>query len=376
MKKPSFRQLTPPFIAPGSILQTLACIRPMRDGCFNISLETSKGNKTIVNCYGHGGSGWTTSFGSVEYAVALFKKQFPSTKGITIRIVGAGCMGLLAAIELARLGYTVSGITAKQLYDTPSWQAAGYFALVSIKTSPGQQTFVDELGVATFHTCQQIEQGKHPYLTRDSVRYLPVYCHQESESGLAGVQMRGLIPRARSVTIDFGKGISHADYLEYMSYFMDGTKLMQQFLHITEKLKIPIEMRTIHSFDDIDDRVIFNCSGLGSQTLSHDDLMIPVRGHLVILNPQAGTAHMDYMIYSHVQQEGQKEPIYLFPKSALVNAQHPEGVVCKGSLGGTFIPKVEHLPAEKLAELDRLEVKKLLDRNSLFFHGKPFSSDK
>ena len=45
--------------------------------------------KTIVNCYGHGGWGWTTLFGSVQYAIELFEKTNPS-KDIPIRVIGWG----------------------------------------------------------------------------------------------------------------------------------------------------------------------------------------------------------------------------------------------------------------------------------------------
>ena len=37
--------------------EKLVCTRPMREGKLNISVEKND-NKTIVNCYGHEGSGW------------------------------------------------------------------------------------------------------------------------------------------------------------------------------------------------------------------------------------------------------------------------------------------------------------------------------
>src|SRR5271154_2014284 len=132
--EPETIKLVPPIISPDTISEQIVCTRPMRDGKFNISLEKQSG-KMIVNCYGHGGSGWTTLFGSVNKAIQLFQNTHPN-KNIPIRIIGAGCMGLTTAIELDRLGYCVVGISAKSLYDTPSWRAAGYFALVSVKTSP------------------------------------------------------------------------------------------------------------------------------------------------------------------------------------------------------------------------------------------------
>jgi hypothetical protein len=89
--EPRVVKLAPPQITEETISEELVCTRPMRDGKFNISLEHI-GDKTVINCYGHGGSGWTTLFGSVNKAIDLFvnsnvDKQKP------IRVVGAGCMG-------------------------------------------------------------------------------------------------------------------------------------------------------------------------------------------------------------------------------------------------------------------------------------------
>jgi hypothetical protein len=113
--------LTPPAISKDTIAQEIVCTRPMRDGCFNISVEPISSkfeSKKIINCYGHGGSGWTTLFGSVKKAIELFENENPQ-KDVPIRVIGSGCMGLTSAIELTRRGYNVAGIATKSLYDIP-----------------------------------------------------------------------------------------------------------------------------------------------------------------------------------------------------------------------------------------------------------------
>jgi len=85
-QEPEILRLAPPQISSETILEEIVCTRPMREGKFNISLEQSS-NKTIVNCYGHGGSGWTTLFGSVNKAIELFEKTHPN-KDTPIRIIG------------------------------------------------------------------------------------------------------------------------------------------------------------------------------------------------------------------------------------------------------------------------------------------------
>lgn len=367
-------RLTPPKIRADTIAQKIVCTRPMREGKFNISvekLEGDRGSKTVVHCYGHGGSGLATLFGSVNKAIALFEKRDPD-KSRPIRVLGSGCMGLTCAIELARRGYKVAGISTKSVYDTPSWRAGGYFALVSVKTSPDEQADLNEIGMHTFSAYKEIETGKHPYVASNAVRYMPVYCSRETESGVEHLEQHGLIPPREEVTLDFGNRVVHTDYLKFMTYFMNTTYLMNHLLAEVERRKIPIELREVCSFDELDEEILFNCTGIGSSPLNRDSALIPVRGHIVTLTHGSGSGHMDYMIYTKVLQEAKEEYIYMFPKDLSVTPDQSQGLSCKGVLGGTFIENVERLPFEAQADLDQIEFKRLLDRLSLFFHGKLF----
>lgn len=359
--------LTPPVISPKTIAQKIVCTRPMREGRFQICVETI-GNKTVVHCYGHGGSGWTTLFGSVNQAIRLFERQHPD-KSVPIRVIGSGCMGLTVAVELSRLGYCVNGIFSKDLYDIASWRAAGYFALVSVKTSAEEQANLNEIGMNTFATVQQIARGKHSYFTQDMVREMPVYCSVDTESGVEDLARRGVIPNREDVTLDFGKGVVHSGFVKYMTYFMDTTLLMRQLVAEVKRLGIPLEVKKITSFQEVSESVVFNCSGMGARALTGDQQLISVRGHLIVLSEDAGKAHMDYMIYTKVKQDNEEEYIYLFPKSLAVSSQHIEGLPCAGVLGGTFIPHVDKLSPEKQQALDETAFQRMLERNSSFFLG-------
>src|SRR5579871_3023471 len=150
-------KLTPPSITGETIDQRITCIRPMREGKFNISVEDIE-EKIVVHCYGHGGSGCTTSFGSVARAIDLFTQKYPNKKGSHVRVLGAGIIGLTAAVELARLGYSVR-ITAEEIYDIPSFKNAGYFALVSVRTDPEEQENLKRIGMKTFEEYKTIHEG-------------------------------------------------------------------------------------------------------------------------------------------------------------------------------------------------------------------------
>lgn len=363
-------RLRPPQISQHTILDKIVCTRPVREGKFNISLQESH-HKTIVHCYGHGGSGWTTLFGSVQKSLELYEEALYDRK-MPIRVIGSGCMGLTMAIELNHRGYKIAGIYTQNLYDLPSWKAAGYFGIVSVKTDSEERENLHHLGLISFLTYQKIARGEHPYLTKQSVKQLPVYCSAETEAGIEDLEKKGVIPKSEYVSLDFENGVIHKNYKKYTSYFAHTTTLMNQLLDQVKMLKIPIEEKKIRFFDEVKENIIFNCSGFGAKELNSDLQMTPVRGHLVALNSMAGNEHMDYMIYTKVLQDGKEERIYLFPKNSYPDPDHGMNKACQGVLGGTFIPDADRLPLQSQKELDQNEFKKILDRNSIFFHGHPF----
>lgn len=368
--------LTPPILTDVTIDQKIACTRPMREGKFQISAEEKNG-KVLVHCYGHGGSGCTTSWGSVFQAIDLYEEQVTNKAKMPIRVIGCGIIGLTVAIELTRKGYQVAGITASELYELPSWKNAGYFALVSVKTDPVEQANLDKIGMCTFLEFKKISEGKHPYITSECARLLPVYCSADTVAGVEDLEKAGLIPPREYVTIDFGNGVVHPNFVKFMTYFMDTTRLMLQLREEVDRLGISIEEKELTSFNEVSETVIFNCSGLGGKWLNNDDKMVAVRGHLANLNSKAGLKHMDYMIYTKVKDDnGTESYVYMFPKCLQVNEYDTKGREVYGTLGGTFIPGTDILNEGQLRTLDKQEYKKLLDRNSKFFWGKPFENTK
>lgn len=369
--------LTPPVLNSQTIDQKIACTRPMREGKFNISAETKDG-KILVHCYGHGGSGCTTSWGSVFKAIDEFETQLGTqSKATPIRVVGCGIIGLTTAIELHRKGYKVAGITASELYEIPSWKNAGYFALVSVDTDPQEQENLDKIGMCTFLEYKKIAEGKHPYIKSDCAKLLPVYCSAKTSSGVEDLEKKGLIPQRERVTLDFGNGVQHPNFVKFVTYFMDTTRLMLQLREEVDRLGINIEEKELSSFDEVSESIVFNCSGLGGKDLNQDDKMVAVRGHLANLNVAAGSEHMQYMVYTKVKEpNGEEAYVYMFPKCLQVNEYDTMGREVYGTLGGTFIPGTDALTESQLKRLDKQEFKKLLDRNSMFFWGKPFENTK
>ncbi len=357
--------LAPPPLDESSIIVKTACDRPCRADGVNISIEKTS-EQAILHCYGHGGFGFTTLFGSIQEALDLFlEKDFsPDTP---IRVIGSGCMGLCLTIELCRYGYTAITISTKERYNIPSWRAGGFFDPGTGSESAPHDLHRLELGLKTYRVLHAIEEENHPYLPAKIVKLLPVYCPADIECGVEILEKLGLVPESELVTIDFGNGAVHENYKEQLTYFVDISELMKQLWAQINALQIPVIDEEILSFADCTEPVVCNCTGGGSQTLNNDVSVQPARGHLFMLEAQDNP--LDYLLFTKVPQNEKIECIYFFPKSTFVSESGQQS--CSGILGGTFIPHA-NLSDNELEELDKLEFKKMAARARKFFYGTDF----
>jgi len=88
-----------------NLFRITVCTRPFRAA--GPRIETEKlGDKIIVHNYGHGGSGWSLSWGSAEVAL---EQAIPALEGAQeIAIIGCGAIGLTTAIAAQRAGLRVT----------------------------------------------------------------------------------------------------------------------------------------------------------------------------------------------------------------------------------------------------------------------------
>lgn len=101
------RKIVPPNLENYALGKRVLCYRPMRQGKPLMNIE-KKGDKVILNNYGHGGSGWTLGPGCAQYVNNLLEKSVFSrqlNKNTPLTIVGAGVIGLCTAYDLVQRGY-------------------------------------------------------------------------------------------------------------------------------------------------------------------------------------------------------------------------------------------------------------------------------
>ena len=96
-------QLTPLNTSAERISRITVCTRPFRAQGPRLDVEQIAG-KTVVHNYGHGGSGWSLSWGSGEIAVA----KAMATGERDIAVIGCGALGMTSALLLQRAGARVT----------------------------------------------------------------------------------------------------------------------------------------------------------------------------------------------------------------------------------------------------------------------------
>ena len=345
--------LTPPSFSPEHIKEKITCIRAHRERIFQVYSQLHS-EKLVFHNYGHGGAGWTFLFGCVQKSVRDFEQMVtanPALRTKTISVVGAGCYGLLTAIMLRRKGYTVH-IVAQEFEQIPSNKAAGFFFPRARKCSTQEErTIFETIGIESYKTYLSIARGEHAFI-KVGPELLPAYFGLDIDPGFGPYCQQGIIEKPEKVTINFGNGKQY-DVMEYKIIFMNSAKIMQELWRNIHELEIPCAQKTVGSFEEIHDALIFNCAGMGAKKLSGDLRIIPVQGHLITLKNQPDVEQLRYMINVKVvmvdaQGKARDELIYYAPKG-------------EGILGITFIRGQDSESANQ-HEFDRL-----LERCNNFF---------
>ncbi|KAG5718484.1 hypothetical protein E4T56_gene2527, partial [Termitomyces sp. T112] len=98
------------------------CSRPVRAAGPNLGTQMI-GDTLVVHNYGHGGSGWSLSWGSAEVAVGKALSVLPGE----IAVVGCGIIGLTTAVVAQRAGLKVTIYPRDVIQRTRSFRAHGSF---------------------------------------------------------------------------------------------------------------------------------------------------------------------------------------------------------------------------------------------------------
>ena len=285
--------LPPVQVSADRLIRTAVGLRPYRASGFVVRAD-QLGPTRLVHNYGHGGAGITLSWGSSKLAVDL---GLPGHSG-PVAVIGAGIMGLTTARLLQEAGFPVA-LYAKALPpETTSniaggqWHPFGHYD--DDKVTPAWRR--QFLAAAEYSWRRlQIMVGEDY-----GVRWLPTYTQTR------GAPEERLIPTFPPVNRML-RADEHPFALEHVARFdtlyVETGRYLRRLLQDFELSGGRVAVRSFAAPAEIaalPERLVFNCTGLGSRDLFGDTELRPARGQLAILLPQpevryAFTGHAGYM---------------------------------------------------------------------------------
>ena len=294
----SYLRLAPVDASIDRIMRISVCTRPFRALGPRLDVE-NVGAKVVVHNYGHGGSGWSLSWGSGSIAV----RKAMATGKRDIAVIGCGALGLTSALLAQRAGARVT-IYAKELPpNVRSSLATGLYTpdsriCLEENATPAFKQMWTQMARESFQTYQNFLG-----LAGTPVEFIDSYfvsagpatrrrsAQPDARPPFAELQ-RELIPDLLSQAADFPPG-SHSlgdRYLRRNSQLMFnlaayGRVLMSDFLANGGKIEIA-EFRTPADFARLREETLINATGYGARALFGDQTLTPVRGQLARVIPQ------------------------------------------------------------------------------------------
>ncbi len=285
------------------------CTRPFRRQGPRIESERLFG-KTIVHHYGHGGSGWSLSWGSAQCgALPLIQ----ATGARRIAVIGGGAIGLTTARVAQQAGLKVRLYARERPPEVASTHATGMWTPDSrlceqSAATPAFERRWEAMARASFHAYQQLlGLPGNPIEWRDGhvLSDQPFDQPGAGDHALPGEPdypdlmdlVQDLKPRSRALRPDehpfrvphvrrFTQMVFHIRPYQRMlvdDFLRDGGEWIQQtFHHARELAALP-------------ERTIVNCTGYGAKALFNDPLLVPVRGQTARLIPQPEVT--DLLVY-------------------------------------------------------------------------------
>lgn len=261
-------------------------LRPYRNLGVRIEREEID-NKIIIHNYGHGGAGITLSWGSALSAIDLMEEPLKDDE--TIAVIGAGVIGLSTAVRLSDIGYKVRIYAKDFTPNTTSDIAGAHWAPFLVACGE------DVLKKQQFeHIKTQSESYFHD-LTKSNARFAGVSLvkayYFDSRSNTNNVQVKFDNGKSMWAKIDDTILINTNVYLDSLMTELRKQKVVFKHINLTSE-----------DITKLQEKIIFNCSGIGANKLFSDANISPIRGYLIEFKPQPD---VDYFAVADFNNDAQ-----------------------------------------------------------------------
>lgn len=285
------------------IVDIAVCTRPFRPQGPRLQAERRHG-KTIVHHYGHGGSGWSLSWGSAKAVLPLIL----ATREPRIAVVGCGAIGLTTARVAQRAGLRVRIVAKDRPPEVRSSAATGVWSpdsriCTEAHATPEFQRHWETMARASFKVWQSLlglagdpVEWRDGYVLSDQPFDQPVEPPPNSPPGefeepdypdlLALV--RDIAPRSEPLApSQHPFRVPHARRYAQLVFNLPSCSrlLLDDFLREGGEIEHR-EFAHPRELASLKERTIVNCTGYGARALFGDDSIVPVRGQTARLMPQ------------------------------------------------------------------------------------------
>ncbi len=285
--------LSPLRLDENRLVRITVCSRPFRPAGPRLEAEAVDG-KVLVHNYGHGGSGWSLSWGCAAEATALALADGHRR----VAVVGAGVMGLTTALRLAETGAEVTIYAREFPMETRSARATGVW-------SPSSRVgLVDAVGpefTGRWERWARASWATHQHYVGaigDPVEYQPQFYLPEDSPGPRVHASRDFLHLDRQLS---GLTPAWSEMPAAANPFpvkraSSGLTLVFNVAAYAQTLAAEFRLRGGRMLRrDLPDRaavlalgepVIVNCTGYAAGALFGDRTVVPVRGQINWLPPQ------------------------------------------------------------------------------------------
>jgi glycine/D-amino acid oxidase-like deaminating enzyme len=257
------------------------------------------GDKTVVHNYGHGGSGWSLSWGSssiaVERAMAVGERE--------VAVIGCGALGLTSAILLQRAGAKVTIYAKDRPPDvrsaraTGSWTPDSRIALTNA-VAPDFPALWEKMCRTSFHTYESyLGMAGNPVEWTDRYALSDTGPSEQQatrrrDDTLAFARYQDRVADLTPHSHDLPAG-SHPFPTRYvrrnssLTFNIAGysRQLVTDFLIEGGKIE-RAEFHSPNELNQLPQKVMIHATGYGARELWRDESIVPVRGQIAWLIPQ------------------------------------------------------------------------------------------
>jgi glycine/D-amino acid oxidase-like deaminating enzyme len=254
------------------------------------------GDKTLIHNYGHGGGGITLSWGTAD----LVAERALATPHRDAAVVGCGAVGLATARLLQDRGFTVT-IYARDLPPQTTSNVAGaywspYLVFDNDRRTPEFDNQFARAARFAWRYFQNLAGPVYGVWWRESYSLSasppPSAIPPVDRGALAGLRPPavrlppgqhpfGAMTATRSM-------VMHIEPSAYLHALMTDFRIAGGRI-ITREIGDPAGMR------DLPHPLIINCTGLAAGKLFNDPDVLPIKGQLTVLAPQAD---VDYLTFA------------------------------------------------------------------------------